>query len=133
MSRIQRGRLIIFQKDALASSLTFTAPPPSPLHRRRLPLPTDSGPAKGRLPLLAVGLAVGGSPLRVPYSQSPLRAPCSGLAIVGCPYSRLGHGWPPMQGAWPWPATPARGLVVACHPCRWLRWLPLFAAFVVKL
>ncbi|RRT66996.1 hypothetical protein B296_00011396 [Ensete ventricosum] len=153
MSRIQRGRFILFQKDALASSLTLIAPPPSPLHKRRLPLPIGSGPAKGRLPLLAVGLtwavapcgrpkvsrpcghraisdyargrlpplrvglgSIQPPPCRGPWPQSAI--PAAGLAIVGCPYSRLGRGWLPMQGAWPWPVTSARGLVVACHPCR---------------
>ncbi|RWV86662.1 hypothetical protein GW17_00051416, partial [Ensete ventricosum] len=52
------------------------------LRRRLLPLPADSHPAKGRPPLRptppplpTVGLAAGGSPLRAPYSQPPLRAP----------------------------------------------------------
>ncbi|RZS14648.1 hypothetical protein BHM03_00046363 [Ensete ventricosum] len=37
------------------------------------------------------------------------------LAMADHPYKWLGHGWPPLQGAWPWPAT------------------PFLAAFVVKM
>ncbi|RZR94537.1 hypothetical protein BHM03_00023236 [Ensete ventricosum] len=96
-----------------------------PLLRWRLPLPAGSCPAKGRpplrlalSPLLAAKLAIGGSPLRVPYSRpslwaphwkllSPLRigrnrlcprvvaAPAVALLPVGAaPYGRR---WPPFR------------------------------------
>ncbi|RWV79606.1 hypothetical protein GW17_00059230 [Ensete ventricosum] len=96
-------------------------PLPLPLHKRRLPLPTENRPAKERPPpQLAAGLATGGSPLRASCSRSPLRAPrCKRL----CPWAALllvgvapcgrrwpplqaspGHNWtPPCMGSWPQP------------------------------
>ncbi|RWW29182.1 hypothetical protein GW17_00006306 [Ensete ventricosum] len=63
------------QKDALTPLAPY-APPPSllPLRRRQLPIgwpPLRSPPS----PLLAAGLATGGSPLRAPYNRPPLWAP----------------------------------------------------------
>ncbi|RWW32166.1 hypothetical protein GW17_00003175 [Ensete ventricosum] len=56
-------------------------PPLLPLRRWRLPLPVGNRPAKGRpplwlasSPLLAVGMAMGDSPLRAPYSRLCPRA-----------------------------------------------------------
>ncbi|RWV87761.1 hypothetical protein GW17_00050215 [Ensete ventricosum] len=30
------------------------------------------------------------------------------LAVDGCPYKVPSHGWPPLQGVWPWLAAPPR-------------------------
>ncbi|RWW40217.1 hypothetical protein BHE74_00054386 [Ensete ventricosum] len=51
--------------------------------------------------LIAANHACGLLPLRDPGSIQP--PPLQGtLAAADCPYNRPGHGWPPLQGAWPW-------------------------------
>ncbi|RWW33086.1 hypothetical protein GW17_00002223 [Ensete ventricosum] len=111
--------------------------PSLPLCRRQLPLPVGNRPTKKRPPLrpvlpplLAVGLAASGNPLRVPYCRPPLRAgrnqscPQTAAAPMGERFrasnrplaGSLGHSRLPLQLAWPWPATPARSLVVAGCP-----------------
>ncbi|RWW47529.1 hypothetical protein BHE74_00046469, partial [Ensete ventricosum] len=84
------------QKDAL-TPLTPSASPLVPLRKRWLPLPDGSHPAKGQPPLrpappplLAAGLAAGGSPLRAPCIRPRLRA-------LRC------------KRACPWAAAPASG------------------------
>ncbi|RWV77227.1 hypothetical protein GW17_00061976 [Ensete ventricosum] len=57
--------------------------------------------------MLATGLAATGYPLRA--AQPPFAS--------GCPCN-LGHSRLPLQGCWPWPATPTGGLAVAGYPCK---------------
>ncbi|RRT56769.1 hypothetical protein B296_00006838 [Ensete ventricosum] len=65
--------------------------------------------------LLAVGLAKDDSPLRA-------AALATGLAVGGRPCKGPGHGWPTLQGVWPWLATLVGGLAG----------YPLFATFATK-
>ncbi|RRT49206.1 hypothetical protein B296_00017001 [Ensete ventricosum] len=44
------------------------------------------------------------------------------LVTAGCPYNWPSHGWPPMQGVWPWIATHVGGLAG----------YPLFSEFAPK-
>ncbi|RWW03077.1 hypothetical protein GW17_00033789 [Ensete ventricosum] len=61
----------------------------------------------------------------MPCSRSPLRAPrykwlCPRVAAApmgGRPFiGGLGHCRLPLQGAWPWPATPTNGLAMVGCP-----------------
>ncbi|RWW14002.1 hypothetical protein GW17_00022256, partial [Ensete ventricosum] len=66
------------------------------------------------------GTSVGAHPAGVaPIGGCPLRTGCrrpwpcavgpeGALAAACCPYRRPGHGWPPLQVAWSWVATPPR-------------------------
>ncbi|RWW36871.1 hypothetical protein BHE74_00058077, partial [Ensete ventricosum] len=66
---------------------------------------------------------------RAHWRLLPLRVGPSSIQLPPC----MGP-WLPLQGAWPWPATPARGLPMASHPCKWhgRGWPPFLAAFIVK-
>ncbi|RWV79764.1 hypothetical protein GW17_00059052 [Ensete ventricosum] len=108
------------EKDAL-TPLTPSASSLVPLRKRRLPLPDGSHPAKGRPPLLAAGLAAGGSPLRVPCNRPRLRALRCKLACPRAAAPASGVGLPcglalaaadrPLAG------DLDRGLAVDGRPC----------------
>ncbi|RWW64343.1 hypothetical protein BHE74_00028424, partial [Ensete ventricosum] len=120
-------------KDALTPLSPSTPSSLLLLRRWRLPLPTGSRPAKSQAPLwlaqsplVATGLAAGGSPLRAPYSWPPLRAlryKRSALLPAGAAPCR--RRWPPFR------AGPSRGQP---YMGAGRGWPPLlFAAFTVKM
>ncbi|RWW36614.1 hypothetical protein BHE74_00058355 [Ensete ventricosum] len=100
--------------EIFLTPLSPSVPSSLPLRRRWLPLHACSRPAKGRQPLrlappplLAVGLAVGGNPLRAPYSRPPFWAlrckwlcPQAAAALrVGCNRQCLPEAAAPAGGA----------------------------------
>ncbi|RRT35654.1 hypothetical protein B296_00014456 [Ensete ventricosum] len=114
-------RLSFSQKDVITPLAPSTSSSLSLLllRRRRLPLPTGSHPAKGRpplrlvsSPLLAVGLAVGGSPLRAPYSRPRLWARCCKWVYPRAVADLT--GWP--QPVMPTGVAPTWRLAVAGRP-----------------
>ncbi|RWV92689.1 hypothetical protein BHE74_00055037 [Ensete ventricosum] len=121
--------------------LSPSAPPSLPLHRRRLPLPTRSRPAKGWPPLrlapppfLAARLAAGGNPFRAPYSRPPCCYHCGRqpplAGVVGFPFElALAAASRPLAGGL------SRDLAVGGRPCMGAGrgWpLLLLAAFAMK-
>ncbi|RRT31647.1 hypothetical protein B296_00058360 [Ensete ventricosum] len=101
-----------------------------PLCRRQLPFTIGSCSALRSVspPLLVIGLATGGNPLRASRCRLALAGwlqpaapagwhqptvPAGGHPLQGAwpqptaPYRYLGNGRMPLQGAWPWPAISA--------------------------
>ncbi|RWW60162.1 hypothetical protein BHE74_00032860, partial [Ensete ventricosum] len=111
--------------------------------RRRRPCADSGDPLRLALPpLLAAapcGCATGSRPLwpsRERHNRLLLVAVPAALATVGRPCKGAGHGLPTLQVAWPWPATPARGVVVVDRPCGgpghgWPA--PFLAAYAAKM